>query len=116
MLTVAPGDSVFGAWFTYDDAARGDDPTRQSWITLQAGLATTTGGQVTVPLYRTAGGTFDAAATQPPAAWQVGEATLTFLSCNRARLDYRFNDDEAAPPQRARTGSIALERLGGCSD
>ena len=116
MLTVAPGDSVFGAWFTYDDAARSDDPTRQSWVTLQAGLANATGGQVTVPLYRTAGGTFDAAATQQPATWQVGEATLTFLSCNRARLDYRFNDDEAAPPQRARTGSIALERLGGCGD
>lgn len=116
MLTVVPGDSLFGAWFTYDAAERSDDPTRQSWVTLQAGLAAATGGRVTVPLYRTAGGTFDAAKTTPASTWQVGEATLSFLSCDRARLDYRFDDVEAAAPQRAKTGSIALERLGGCVD
>jgi outer membrane protein assembly factor BamB len=115
MLTVAPGSSLFGAWFTYDDAARGDDPSRQSWITLQAGLADATGGRVTAPLYRTAGGSFDAVSMHAPATWQVGEATLTFLACDRARLDYRFDDAEAAAPQRARSGSIALERLGGCA-
>lgn len=116
MLTVAPGDGLFGAWFTYDAAERSDDPTRQSWVTLQAGLANASGGRVVVPLYRTAGGTFDAAKETPPATWQVGEATLSFLSCDRARLDYRFDDSEAAAPQRAKTGSIALERLGGCVD
>jgi hypothetical protein len=115
MFDVVPGQSLFGAWFTYD-AGTPDDATAQSWSTLQAGLADADAGRVVATLYRTIGGTFDAPAPVATSTWAVGTATITFLACDRARLEYRFDDVEAAAPQRGRTGTIALERLGGCAE
>ena len=46
-------------------------------------------------LYETTGGLFDAP-TPVPATVAVGTATLTFLSCTAATLDYTFTGGSSA--------------------
>lgn len=111
-LSITPGESVFGAWFTYDPDGNADDDAAQHWFTLQGSLVGTSGGRVFVPLYSTIGGDFDRTPTRN--TFLVGDATLTFTACNRATLEYRFLPIEAAGAFSGRTGTIALERLGGC--
>lgn len=115
-FVVRPGDasdpgSIFGAWFTYDPAGAADDPFAQHWLTLQGSLAGASGGTVTLPLYRTTGGVFDAGSTV--ATQQVGTATVHFDACTSARVDYRF--DANAGAFAGRSGSIALVGTAVCS-
>ncbi|HET7844215.1 MAG TPA: hypothetical protein VFL14_08700 [Xanthomonadales bacterium] len=113
-VSVEPGSTLFAAWYTFDPAGSADDAARQHWFTLQGGLAGASGGRVTVPIYATIGGAFDRTATRN--TFRVGEATIAFTACNRATLDYRFDANEIAGAYGGRTGSLALERLGGCAN
>ena len=117
-LTIIPAGNnyaglVFAAWFTFDPANLADDPGHQHWFTLQGDLTTATNGQVTLPIYRTLGGTFDFAATLDTV--QVGHATLSMQGCDKARIDYQFDLSEVAHAFAGLSGSTDLVKIGGCS-
>ncbi len=113
MLSVTPASLLFATWFTYDPAGAADDATAQHWFTLQAGLDGHTGDTLILPIYRTIGGSFD----RDPTAntYRVGEATLSVQSCDRASLVYRFDASELAAGFAGLNGTLALEKIGGCS-
>ncbi|MDC8011191.1 hypothetical protein [Tahibacter soli] len=112
-LTVQPGGIFFAPWFTYDPAGISDDPGKQRWYTVQGSLANARNGVVELPIVQTIGGAFDSVPTNN--MYAVGKATITMLACDRATLDYRFDDNELAAPMRARSGSIDLVKAGGCA-
>jgi hypothetical protein len=112
-FVVQPGAFLFIPWFTYDPAGAADDPTAQRWFTLQGSLERARNGVVEVPIVETIGGAFDRVPTNN--ANVVGKATLSMLACDRARLDYRFDDSDVAGTMRGRTGSIGLDKIGGCA-
>lgn len=91
---------IFGGWFTFDVTAAGG----QRWYTVQ-GQVSATNGSVTMPIYVSEGGNFDA----PPSvgADPVGQATLSFGDCAHGTLTYAFSDGSG------RSGSIPLQRLNG---
>lgn len=117
-FTVVPASGataglLFGAWFTYDPEGAADDALAQHWFTLQGDLSSASAGRVTVPIYSTLGGTLDGApgTTTLP----IGTATVTFHECSSATVDYRFDDSAIAHAYRNLSGSLALTRLGGCT-
>jgi len=112
-FSIEPGGTLFAAWFTYDPAGNADDDAQQHWFTLQGSLVGATDGRVTVPIYSTIGGAFDRTATHN--SFRVGEATVTFTACDRATLAYRFDAVETVGAYTGRSGTLALERLGGCA-
>jgi len=103
---VNPVDAqVFVGWYTYSLGNEGGDVSQQRWFSAQGGYTVNT-DQMDLTVYASTGGTFDSSATvttQP-----VGTATLTFLTCFDATLDYAFTDGELA----GLSGSIELTRLG----
>lgn len=90
---------VFASWFTFDDAAPGG-ADRQRWYTLD-GAAPQGADHADLSIYRSTGGVFNAPPIVP--AQKIGTAKLTVSACDRAKLDYVFDD--------GRHGSIALERI-----
>jgi hypothetical protein len=106
MITVNPIVSqVFGGWYTYTAHGAGSGAEGKRWFSLQGryGVGHTS---MDIPIYVTTGGTFGEGGSVGTSL--IGEATLTFLSCNTATLDYAFDDGELA----GTTGTIPLLRLG----
>ncbi len=119
MLEVVPADSaqaglLFGAWFSYDPEVPANDPTAQDWLVLQGTLAGAQAGRVDLPILRVIGGTLDGLPTGN--LFPIGIATIHFSSCERASLEFAFNDDELAAEHAGRRGSMELERIGGCGN
>jgi len=110
---VQPGGILFAAWFTYDPASLGDDETKQHWMTLQGSLANAQNGVATVAIAQAIGGSFDNAVTYDQ--YVMGSAKITVQDCSHMRLDYQFDDTESAGSYRRRSGSIALQKIGGCT-
>jgi len=104
---------IFAAWFTFDPAGAADEPTQEHWFTLQGDLSSATAGTVELPILRTLGGALDASPTGD--TFQVGHATLTFLACDRARLDYAFDPGELAHAFAHLSGTLDLQKIGGCA-
>lgn len=104
--------SVFSTWFTYDTDAAPDDPRQQHWFTLQGPLASD--GQSTLAILRTIGGALVDGPTNN--TQRVGTATITRLGCDHLRLNYAFDDSEAAGPFRGINDFRDLQRIGGCAD
>jgi hypothetical protein len=102
-----------GGWFTYAPEGEARDPLAQHWFTLAGDLSQAAEGSLQVPLYRSVGGSLDGEATSN--TWQVGEVTLTFSACDRARLDYAFLDDPIAHAFAGLQGSLQIERIGACA-
>jgi outer membrane protein assembly factor BamB len=111
-LTVQPGGIFFAPWFTFDPAGASDDPGKQRWFTIQGSIAGARNGVATLPIVQTIGGAFDSVPTNN--MYAVGSATITMLACDRAKVDYRFDDNELAAAMRNRSGSIDLVKAGGC--
>ena len=104
---VNPVDAqVFVGWYTYSLGHEGGDASQQRWFSAQGAYQVNT-NQMDLTVYSSTGGEFDSSAgivtTQP-----VGTATLTFLTCFDATLDYTFTDGELA----GLSGTIDLTRLG----
>ncbi|HJU39637.1 MAG TPA: hypothetical protein VJ724_08695, partial [Tahibacter sp.] len=112
-FAVQPGGIFFAPWFAFDPAGSADDPGAQRWFTIQGSLADARNGVVTLPIVQTLGGAFDSAPTNNMTI--VGSATVTMQACDRAKLDYRFDDNELAATMRNRSGSIDLVKAGGCA-
>ncbi|HSX62414.1 MAG TPA: PQQ-binding-like beta-propeller repeat protein [Tahibacter sp.] len=112
-FTVQPNGTFFAPWFTFDPADAGDDLGRQHWFTLQGNLAEARDGVAPLVLVQTLGGRFDSVPTYNATA--IGTATLRLRACDRADLDYRFDDIPGAGAFRGRSGSLRLSRAGGCA-
>lgn len=112
LFSIDPSGTAFGAWFTYDRDGAVDDFDAQQWFTLQSSGAVATGEPLMMSIYSTFDGRFD---RRPGVAtFRVGEATVRFTGCDRARVDYRFDSSTAAGAMSGATGSMALERIGAC--
>ena len=103
--------TVFSTWFTYDTEAAPDDPRQQHWFTLQGPLGSD--GQSTLAILRTIGGALVDGPTNN--TQRVGTATVTRLGCDHLRLNYAFDDSEAAGPFRRISDFRDLQRIGGCA-
>lgn len=112
--TTADPGLFAGAWFTFDPEAANDDPTAQHWFTLAGDLGEAADGRLSVPIYRTIGGALDREASNN--TWRVGTATLTFLECDAATFEYRFDDSEVAHGFARLSGTAELSRVGGCGN
>ncbi len=97
---------VFFAWYTYGVAGQAQGVSGQRWFTGQASY--TPGARlIPVLLYETTGGILNST-TPAPSTVQVGSATLTFSSCNSARLTYAFTSGSIS----GQSGAIDLVRVG----
>jgi hypothetical protein len=95
------------AWYTYAPGGQAAGVAGQRWYTAQA--AYTAGARrMTLPLFETIGGVFDAPSTPGPATASVGEAILDFSDCTHATLAYAF----AGGSSVGLSGTLALERVG----
>jgi hypothetical protein len=86
---------LFAGWFTW-----GNETGTREWFTAQGGY-TPGDAAAELPLLQTSGGRFDD--PTPVAHVPVGEIDLQFLDCERAMLEYRFDD--------GRSGVVPLKRL-----
>ncbi len=110
---VQPGGVFFALWFTFDPTGATNDAGTQHWFTLQGDLAAARDGVASLVLVQTLGGTFDRVSTYNTNA--VGTAILRIRGCDRAELDYRFDDARIAGAFRSRSGTLQLTRAGGCA-
>ena len=109
LLTVYPGiDSVFLAWFTFDDERPPDDVMSvlgepgHRWLTAQGAFA---GDTAELTVYSTEGGVFDMA--DPPAVTDpagVGTLTLEFADCTQGMVTYDL-------PSAGLSGAIPITRI-----
>jgi len=107
IIGVNPTDAqIFLSWYTYAGDAEEQGVSGQRWFTAQGPYAV---GSTSMDLdvYSSTGGTFDssdtAVTTEP-----VGTATLTYMNCSAATLDYDFTSGELS----GQSGVITLTRLG----
>jgi hypothetical protein len=98
---------AFFAWYTYARSGAAAGAAGQRWYTGESGYAAGT-RTLSMTLYETTGGLFDAPTTPPPNTVAVGTATLTFQSCTAATLSFSFTGGSNA----GANGSIALSRVG----
>jgi len=108
MLSVDPFlNNAFAGWYTYAadaDFGAGSGVSGQRWFSLQAGFGATP--LLWLGIYESTGGVFDSDGVAT--TMQVGTATLTFLKCDHATLEYAFTEGEL----EGRSGTIDLARLG----
>jgi hypothetical protein len=105
--------TIVAGWFTFDPQGSADDAQAQHWFTLQGDLSTAANGAVTLPIFRTIGGTFDQNGSRNTV--RVGEATWSFQGCNQSQLSYHFDNTDVAGVFAERSGVILLQRLGACA-
>jgi hypothetical protein len=101
------GNLAYLAWFTYDVNGQNAGANGQRWYTVQGNYTPGSATAISLPVYQTTGGTFDAGPPAPSTV-QVGTATLSFSSCSTATLTYNI------PGRPSR--SIPLYRLTGGSN
>ncbi len=118
MLSVQPPTAtvtglLFGAWFTYDPAGQGDDPTAQHWFSI-VGQTSNSGppGQTRVAILRTLGGDVGQQATSNSV--RVGEGEIRLQACAMT-LDYRFDDSDVAGRFRGLAGQLTTEPVAPCA-
>ncbi|MGZ5595755.1 MAG: dioxygenase family protein [Usitatibacter sp.] len=109
-IEVNPAASIlFFSWYTYGVNAGAAGVAGQRWFTAQAPFDP---GMRSIPLtiFQTAGGIFDQGTYPAPftQAIAAGGGTLTFSSCTRASLQFRFTNG----PMSGAAGTIALQRIG----
>ncbi|MCQ4166382.1 hypothetical protein [Tahibacter harae] len=112
-FTVQPGGVFFAPWFTYDPQGQGNDANREHWFTLQGSLAGAANGEAEVLIAQSLGGVFDRVPTYN--GFAVGKASIRMTACDKARVDYRFDDSERAGSFRKRSGTLELTKIGGCA-
>ncbi len=97
----------FLTWYTYAPMGQGAGAASQRWFTGQ--VAYVAGSRtVTAQLFETTGGLFDRVTNPEPLTVEVGTATVTFLSCSSARIQYNFTLGANA----GMSGTINLSRIG----
>ncbi|HET9484549.1 MAG TPA: hypothetical protein VFO79_11385 [Xanthomonadales bacterium] len=97
--------AAFGLWPTWAPTADGRAGAPQ-WLTL----AIDARGEVEI--HRTLRGRFEDGPTSN--TWRVGRGRFVSRGCDRATLEFAFDDDEIAEPFRALRGTLALDRRGAC--
>ena len=115
LITVVNANTLFAGWFTRDPADAADDPQKQAWFTLQASVSESSsanGAVIQAKIYRTLGGRRDS--VLPVSSQEVGDATLSFPSCDRVTMQYRFAASDAVKPFQILGGQLNLVRIGAC--
>ena len=115
LITVVNANTLFAGWFTRDPADAADDPHKQAWFTLQASVSESSsanGAVIQAKIYRTLGGRRDS--VLPVSSQEVGDATLSFPSCDRVTMQYRFAASDAVKPFQNLGGQLNLLRIGAC--
>jgi hypothetical protein len=93
------GTTQFLAWFHNDwdlpDATVTDflSPARQRWLSMQGEVAPGA-TQASLKIYQSSGGSFISGSANAPT--EIGNATLTFLSCDSATLVYELRAQRCA--------------------
>lgn len=106
MIEINPDNAqAFVGWYTYALSGVSDPEHGQRWFSAQGAytVGTTT---MALDFYASTGGTF--AAPGGVTTEHVGSATLTYVDCYHATLDYAFTAGEMS----GQAGTIALVRLG----
>lgn len=106
-------ETLFMPWFTFaqalpeDEDDEGEEPDLNALLRWHVLQGTWSPGQseVTLPIYQVSDGRFDEGV--PVVQHVVGEATLSFASCDVGVLDYQFHSGENA----GLAGAINLTRL-----
>ena len=98
--------ALFLAWYTYAQNGAAAGVAGQRWYTA-LGNFTPGARSVSVQLYQTTGGAFDASAPSP-ATVAVGTATIAFQSCSALTFTYTFTGGAL----RGTSGSMSLTRVG----
>ncbi len=115
LITVVNANTLFAGWFTRDPADAADDPHKQAWFTLQATGSVSSNDSnavIQAKIYRTLGGRRDS--TLSVSSQELGEATLSFPSCDRVTMQYRFASGDSAKPFQNLAGQLNLVRIGAC--
>ena len=106
---------VFFAWYTYSPTGQMAGAAGQRWFTGQ-GSFTPGARMIPLTLAETTGGVFDQPTPATQATVAVGTATVTFMSCTSAQLQFNFTGGS----NTGHAGTIALSRVGpvpaGCVD
>jgi hypothetical protein len=97
---------VFVGWYTYSLDQGSGGAGQQRWFSAQGAYDVGT-ASMDLTIYSSTNGTFDSDDTSVSTV-PVGLATLTFVTCSTATLDYAFTDGEFA----GQVDSIDLVRLG----
>jgi hypothetical protein len=97
----------FFTWYTYAAAGQAAGAAGQRWFTGQGSYAPGS-RTITVALGETTGGVFDQPTNPLPATAVVGNATVTFMTCSTAQLQFNFTGGGNA----GKSGTIALSRVG----
>ena len=110
VVEINPIASIFFlTWYTYARSGQTLGATGQRWFTAQGAFARGS-RSVTGPLYETTGGLFDQPTSPGPSSLRVGTATMSFVSCNSALLEYNFisggNIDKSGATQISRIGPV----------
>jgi hypothetical protein len=98
---------TFFAWYTYAPSGQSAGVAGQRWFTGQ-GNYTVGSRTMTLSLVETTGGVFDQPTPASQATTVVGAATVTFMSCTSAQLQFNFTGGS----NMGRSGTIALSRVG----
>ncbi len=112
ILTVFNQGTLFAGWFSFDPQGGADDSAQQLWFTLQASNITGNPNRISSRIYRTLGARRDQQSST--SSLDIGEAILDFSACDKLRVRYQFNDEEAALAMRGLQGVLNLERIGAC--
>jgi len=107
MVEINPDDAqAFLGWYSYAADGASSGASGQRWFSAQS--AYTVGStSIDLIIYTSTGGIFDSS-TGVVLTNAVGTATLSYMDCNTATLDYTFTSGELS----GRAGSIPLTRLG----
>lgn len=91
--------SVFGAWFTYDEASSKLGSSDNRWFTV---LLVPQGPELNARIIESSAGVFDS--PEPTTATEVGDVNIRLNNCRSAQFNYSFDSGPS--------GSFAIEPLG----
>jgi hypothetical protein len=104
-----PTNGVFFlTWYTYMPGGAGAGAAGQRWYTGLVGDVAPGTRSLSIPIYETTGGLFDAPTNPGQKTVTVGNGTWTFQSCSSATLTYAFDGGSS----NGASGTIALSRVG----
>jgi hypothetical protein len=100
--------TLFLAWYTYAPSGASAEAAGQRWYTAQPTTFVPGSRSISVQIYETTGGLFDAPTPPGQKSGAVGSGTLAFQSCSAATFSYNFTGGSSS----GMFGTITLSRVG----
>ena len=109
VLDVNPvSPAVFLTWYTYALTGQSLGAAGQRWFVGLSNGFVAGSRSIALTLYETTGGLFDQLTAPAPTSVPVGTATVTFMSCAAAQVQFNFTGGSSA----GRSGTIDITRVG----